>query len=275
MLPFKSWSKKTDPHFLKRKVVAFDLDDTLTVHGALPSSVIVELEKAQARGWLCVLVTGRSAGWVNALIKLLPFDAIVGENGALLAFWPKTKAKRKAREEPSQFFWTKSGYALNPPKDIRDRHHAAIKKLLKKFPRTRVASDQNYRIYDLAIDFAEEVNPPMSFSAAEKIKLEFERMGATAKVSSIHVNGWWGNFSKTDGLRELLRHYGFSLQKNLIYVGDSPNDAPLFESAGLSVGVANLRHFLGASDFTLPSYITRKEGGIGSIEVLKALKKRL
>src|SRR5689334_5142286 len=99
LIPLAQWSKTTDPHFAERSVVAFDLDDTLTEHGALPAFNHTLLEEAQKAGWLTVLVTGRSAGWADALIKLLPFDAVVAENGALLNFWPKRKARRGPREE--------------------------------------------------------------------------------------------------------------------------------------------------------------------------------
>jgi hydroxymethylpyrimidine pyrophosphatase-like HAD family hydrolase len=91
-----------------------------------------------------------------------------------------------------------------------------------------------------------------------------------AKVSSIHVNGWWGQFTKEQGLRELLeKHYGTSLEKDLIYTGDSPNDGPLFKVAGMSVGVANIRHFIGKSEFHLPQFVTQKEGGSGSVELIE------
>lgn len=271
MKNLSQWNAVNDPSYHKRCVVAFDLDDTLTVHGELPSSVHEHLEKIRAAGWLTVLVTGRSAGWVDALIKLLPFDAVVGENGGLLSFWPSRKLQRKEREEATKLFWTPSGYKSKAPEGIRERHQEATQKILAKFPRARVASDQPYRIYDLAIDFSEEVDPPMSFSDAELIKKEFDALGATAKVSSIHVNGWWGSFTKEQGLRELLeKHYLKSLETDLIYVGDSPNDGPLFAVAGMSVGVANIRHFIGKSDFHWPHYITQHEAGHGAQELLKA-----
>lgn len=269
MKDLSTWSELSDPHFKTRSVLAFDLDDTLTEEGELRPAVFEALDRARHAGWIMVLVTGRSAGWVDALIKLLPFDAVVGENGALLSFWPKLKKNRAPREESLKLFWTPQGYRKTPPLGIRDKHAEATTTLLKKFPRARVASDQPYRLYDLAIDFAEEVSPPMSFVEAEQIKVEFEKLGAVAKVSSIHVNGWWGQFTKEQGLRELLEvHYKKSLIKDLIYTGDSPNDGPLFKVAGMSVGVANIRHFVGKSDFHMPQFVTKGEGGAGSVELL-------
>jgi HAD superfamily hydrolase (TIGR01484 family) len=276
MQDFSTWSAQSDPHYASRDVVAFDLDDTLTWQGALPSFIVEKLERAQHDGILTVLVTGRSAGWVDAIIKLLPFDAVVGENGALLSFWPARKAGRKAREEPRKLYWLRDElYGSAAPVDIRERFEEARQKILSAFPRARVASDQGFRVYDLAIDFAEEVDPPLSLEDAEGIRELFERMGAVAKVSSIHVNGWWGSFTKELGLRELLgKHYGKSLEENLIYTGDSPNDGPLFAVAGMSVGVANIRHFQGLSKFHWPRFVTREESARGCAEILDALRKK-
>ena len=273
--PLNEWSVASDASFSRRNVVAFDLDDTLTTRGELHSSTLRALEEVGERGWTRVLVTGRSAGWVDAILKLLPFDGIVGENGALLAYWPQRRAGRKAREEPSKRYWTPQGYAAQPPTGLQDRFANATREILRHVPRARVASDQAFRLYDLAIDFAEEVDPPLGLEDARRIHSVFESLGAVAKISSIHVNGWWGAFSKSDGLRELLENtWGGSLKDDLVYVGDSPNDGPLFECTGLSVGVANVREFVGKTEFTLPRFVTRGEGGEGARELLARLEAR-
>ncbi len=275
MRPLSEWSESTDPFFQSRSVVAFDLDDTLTTRGALPGDVVRDLEAAQARGWRTCLVTGRSAGWVDALIKLLPFDAVVGENGALVVDWPAGKARRGEREAPRKLYWTPQGYGDQPPPGLRDRMEATLADVRKNVPGCQVASDQAFRIYDLAVDFAEEVDPPLDLAAADRIREVFEAHGATAKVSSIHVNGWWGTFNKTDGLRRLVEgHWGLTLERAVVYVGDSPNDGPLFGAAGVSVGVANLRHFVGRVDFTPPTYVARGEASQGARELLARLGTR-
>lgn len=267
------WNPKTDPDFLCRDVLAFDLDDTLTEASELHADILCALEKVAEKGFLRVLVTGRSAGWADAIIKLLPFDAVVAENGAILRFWPRRKANRAPREKARELFWNTEGYQNKPPLAIRAKHDQAIQKILKEVPGVAVASDQSHRVYDLAIDFCEEVNPPLSLREAEKIKALFEEMGAVAKVSSIHVNGWWGNFSKREGLIYLFEKvYSKDIDKNLVYVGDSPNDAPLFSCAAVSVGVANVRNF-DEIDFERPRYVCRHEAGRGSLELIEHVLK--
>ena len=67
--------------------------------------------------------------------------------------------------------------------------------MLAGVPGCAVAADQAYREADLAIDFCEDV-PPLPMSSAHAIQAIFEAAGATAKISSIHVNGWFGNYDK-------------------------------------------------------------------------------
>jgi hydroxymethylpyrimidine pyrophosphatase-like HAD family hydrolase len=94
--------------------------------------------------------------------------------------------------------------------------------------------------------------------------------GLTAKVSSIHVNGWFGNYDKLAMTRRLFaERFGLDLeaaQRDVVFVGDSPNDAPMFAFFDKSVGVANVRHFESLLA-DKPKYLTRAAAGAGFAEL--------
>ena len=96
----------------------------------------------------------------------------------------------------------------------------------------------------------------------------------TATVSSIHVNGWYGDHDKLSGARWIVRRlFGRDLDAETahwVYVGDSTNDQLMFGHFPLSVGVANLRQFA-AQLTTWPAYITAGERGAGFAEVARLL----
>ena len=56
-LDLKEWNSASDPHWSRRSIAAFDLDDTLTAHGELPSAAHAALEATARKGWRLVLVT--------------------------------------------------------------------------------------------------------------------------------------------------------------------------------------------------------------------------
>jgi hydroxymethylpyrimidine pyrophosphatase-like HAD family hydrolase len=92
----------------------------------------------------------------------------------------------------------------------------------------------------------------------------------TAKISSIHVNGWFGEYDKLPMTLILMRErYGVDLardQAKYLFVGDSPNDAPMFGFFSNSVGVANVADF-GARLTAAPAYVTKGRSGDGFIEM--------
>jgi hypothetical protein len=140
-------------------------------------------------------------------------------------------------------------------------------------PGCALASDQFCRLYDLAIDFCEDV-PPLPAGAVQRIVRLMEHAGMTAKVSSIHVNGWFGRYDKLSMAHLLLRErYGLELEaerERCVFVGDSPNDAPLFAYLPHSVGVANVARFqlpLGQA----PAYVTPSPCGAGFAELAQTL----
>ena len=96
--------------------------------------------------------------------------------------------------------------------------------------------------------------------------------GLQAKVSSIHVNGWFGDYDKLAMTRRLFAdEFHIELERErsaVVYVGDSPNDAPMFDFFPCSVGVANVQRFAGVIA-TPPKYITRASAGAGFAEVVR------
>jgi hydroxymethylpyrimidine pyrophosphatase-like HAD family hydrolase len=60
---------------------------------------------------------------------------------------------------------------------------------------------------------------------------------------------------------------------SLVFVGDSPNDEPMFGAFELSVGVANVKPYLPRLK-TPPKFLTTLEAGAGFKELSKLLLKQ-
>jgi hypothetical protein len=192
-----------------------------------------------------------------------PVAAVVGENGA---FWMRYDAS--SRRLVKRFLASDAERAANRVKLV-----GIGQRILAEIPGCALASDQLYREADLAIDFREDV-PPLSSEAIDRIVALMESEGMTAKVSSIHVNGWFGRYDKLGMTRILFREaLGVDLDADkdrYVFVGDSPNDAPMFAYFPLSVGVANVRAFADRIA-TPPAFVTSREAGAGFVELAERL----
>jgi HAD superfamily hydrolase (TIGR01484 family) len=232
-----------------------DIDDTLTTHGMLTSEVIAALEHLRAKGLRVVLTTGRPAGWCDHIARMWPVDAVVGENGAFYYWYDRTHRKLNARHLLSEAQRNTNALKLQ---EVKAR-------VLAEVPGCAVASDQFCRLYDLAIDFCEDV-PALPEAAVRRIVQLMEEAGMTAKVSSIHVNGWFGTYDKLTMAAMLMsEQYGLDLdaeRERCVYAGDSPNDAPMFAYMPISVGVANVAQYLNQMP-ALPQYVTPSAYGKG------------
>ncbi len=247
------------------RYVLTDIDDTLTLNGRLPSIVFVAMEKLQAAGIAVIPITGRPAGWCDHIARMWPVDGVVGENGAFYFRYDAGFRKMTRR------YWKPE----NARGADRKRLDAIQRQILKSVPGSRVASDQAYREADLAIDFCEDVTP-LKPSDIDRIVACFTKAGAQAKISSIHVNGWFGEYDKLAMTRLFFEEvFGENLdavKDHVIYSGDSPNDAPMFGYFPHSVGVANVRKFLGKMRHD-PAWVTEREGGLGFAEMTDHLMK--
>ena len=245
------------------RVVFADIDDTLTTDGRLTAAAYAALEALQAAGVVVVPITGRPAGWCDHIARMWPVDAVVGENGAFYFCYD-----RHARKLLKRFRDDDATRAAN-----RARLAAVRDRILAEVPGTALASDQLYREADLAIDWCEDV-ARLDDAAVDRIVAIMRAAGMTAKVSSIHVNGWFGAYDKLGMTRTLVRErFAEDLdaeRDRYLFVGDSPNDAPLFEFFPLSVGVANVRRFASRLEH-VPAYVTAAESGAGFAEVAARL----
>ncbi|QJR16068.1 HAD-IIB family hydrolase [Usitatibacter palustris] len=243
--------------------VLADIDDTLTTDGYLPPESYAALADLRAAGLLVIPVTGRPAGWCDLIARFWPVDAVVGENGA---FWFRHDAKKGRL--------VKRYVVETAEREARGMKLAAIaRRVLAEVPGCAISADQPYREADLAIDFCEDV-PPLPREAVAKIVSVMEAEGLTAKVSSIHVNGWFGGYDKLSTSRLMLREE-FAIdaareRERLVFAGDSPNDQPMFAFFPNAVGVANVRDMADLMT-DLPAWVTPSRGGAGFRELARAI----
>src|SRR5436305_9635673 len=217
-----AWALKPLAELEAREVraVLFDIDDTLTTSGKLTAAAYAALERWHLAGKRAVAVTGRPAGWCDHIARMWPVDGVVGENGAFYFCFPAGQSHRQYRE------------STQIREQNRKRLAAIAREIIAAVPGSALAADQAYRETDLAIDYCEDV-PPLPLAAAERIAELMRAHGLHAKLSSIHVNGWFGDYDKLAMSRRLFAsEFELELDRDrdaVVYVGDSPNDAPMFE----------------------------------------------
>jgi HAD superfamily hydrolase (TIGR01484 family) len=240
-----------------------DIDDTLTSEGRLPAAAYDAVERLHNSGMAVVPITGRPAGWCDMVARFWPVAGVVGENGAFY-FRYDHRGKRMRR-------WFAASDAARA--ENRRKLEALGKQILLEVPGAAIAADQLYREADLAIDFREDV-PPLSEAAVDRIVALFAEAGATAKVSSIHVNGWFGAYDKLSTTRVFARDvFGVDLdaaKERFIFCGDSPNDAPMFAFLPHGCGVANVLDFIGRMGAE-PAYIAAGRGSDGFVEIAERI----
>ena len=244
----------------------FDIDDTFTTHGKIPACAHQALWAVKESGLKVAPITGRPAGWCDHIARMWPVDAVVGENGAFYFWFDEHAGKLKKR--------------FLDPEPVRREKRLRLRQIeqevLRSVPGAAIASDQPYRETDLAIDFCEDVKP-LEWQAVECICAIFEKHGATCKVSSIHVNGWFGDYDKLGMTRIMARElWGMDLdacRRHFFFCGDSPNDEPIFQFFPFSAGVNNILRFAERMRH-LPTFVADHEGGEGFAEIVEAVLSR-
>ena len=243
--------------------VLFDIDGTITTDGRMTAAAYSALEQVQRAGLMVIAVTGRPAGWCDLIARFWPVSAVVGENGAL-AFRYDHERRQMVR------LYARSDAQR---REDQERLRAIGADVLRAVPGARIAADQPYRETDLAIDWCEDIDA-LPMADVQRIAGLLRRHGLTVKVSSIHVNAWFGEHDKLTMTRLLLREqFGIALdteRERLAYIGDSPNDEPMFAFFPNSFAVANIATFLDQLTHR-PAYLTRGTEGHGFAEFVQRL----
>ena len=248
------------------RYVLTDIDDTLTNQGRMSATAYAALARLHEAGFLVVPVTGRPAGWCDHIARMWPVDGVVGENGA---FYFRYDEEKRVMVRC---------YAKEAEQRVEDERKLAElgRKIVREVPGCAISVDQAYREADLAVDFCEDV-PALPDADIQRINELFEEAGANAKISSIHVNGWFGEYDKLSMTRRFFKDVvGKNLEdirEQVVFSGDSPNDAPMFDYFPNSVGVANVSDFIGQLDAE-PTWICPSRGGKGFAELAEVLLQR-
>jgi HAD superfamily hydrolase (TIGR01484 family) len=257
MLDLSHWPRTRQPWL----GVFTDIDDTLTTEGAITEDALQALAALKQAGLMVIPITGRPMGWSRGFAQTWPVDALVAENGAA-AWLPQANGAPRAIYQQSAAVraahWT--------------RMQAVAAQIMREVPGATLAQDSAGRETDIAIDHSEFTHLPPA--AIDEVVRIMRSAGMVATVSSIHINGWFGEHHKLSGARWILREL-CSRQlddewQQWVYIGDSTNDQVMFEHFPISVGVANIARFLPQLRFK-PRFVTQQARGAGFAELVQRL----
>lgn len=233
-----------------------DVDGTMTSGEWIEAETWVALDRLAAAGVPVIMVTGRSAGFGHAALRMSAIPVVIAENGGVV-FVRRGRAIEKQYAVP---------VATIP--EWRKRMMAALDAAASEIPGLQLSSDSRYREVDLAVDWNEEVALPRD--AADRCVVRLREAGFTATRSSVHVNFGPPMFDKLSACLGVIRNVlGGDVGElaRYVYVGDSLNDAPMFGGFPNSVGVANIRDAWHELEFR-PAFVTEQPEGAGLREVI-------
>ena len=241
--------------------VLTDIDDTLTTDGVVPDHVVAAIARLKDAGLKVVPITGRPVGWSVPFASAWPVDSIVAENGAVAL-------RRNAQGSLDKLYQQDA--------EERASNFAKMQTVLEQIeatvPGAARATDSAGRECDIAVDHSEFTNMPQA--QIDQCMALMKAAGMNATVSSIHINGWFGEHNKLEGARWIVRElFDIDLDVTLgqwVYIGDSTNDQLMFAHFPHSVGVANIARFVPQLQH-LPRYVTQGERGAGFAELAQSL----
>ena len=235
----------------KIRLIATDMDGTLTRQGKFSATLLQSLEALVEANIAVVVVTGRSAGWVNAVQTYLPIAGAIAENGGLYF-----------SSQTPQFLTSIS------VTQHRQQLEQTFQYLKRQFPWLQESADNAFRLTDWTFDVK-----GLSPIQLQQLSDLCQQQGWSFTYSTVqcHIKPLQQN--KACGLLQVLKQYfGQLTVHEIITVGDSPNDQSLFniDQFPISVGVANVLHYIQQLTYQ-PAYVTTKAEGEGFDELVQLI----
>jgi hypothetical protein len=237
------------------RLVATDFDSTVTKCGKITADLLQSLTDLANAGLPVLIVTGRSAGWVNGLATYLPVIGAIAENGGVFFSHRET--------DPPVIL-----SAIADLSEHKLKLAQTFASLQEEFPQLQVSFDNQFRLTDWTFDVS-----GLSHEDLQKINHCCQQAGWGFTYSSIQCHIKPPAQEKATALQKLLSlQFPEYAPKEVLTVGDSPNDESLFNPAlfPLSVGVANLREYLPRLTHT-PTYMTQEKEVDGFRELVRCL----
>lgn len=239
--------QSSQPRF---KLIATDMDGTLTQQGKFTPALLQALEELAAAGIEVLIVTGRSAGWVSGLAAYLPVAGAIAENGGVF-YSPNQEAP----------------IALTPLTDLaihRQQLAQTFQQLQSEFPQIRESADNRFRITDWTFDVQ-----GLKLAQIQRLATLCQQLNWGFTYSNVQCHIKPLGQDKAIGLLQVLRQYFPEFTyKQVLTVGDSPNDESLFNQCyfPVSVGVSNVLEYTNQLAHQ-PTYITTFAEGKGFCEL--------
>lgn len=243
--------------FKNVRLIATDMDGTLTRKGKFTPQLLHALEDLAANGIQTVIVTGRSAGWVSGLVSYLPVVGAIAENGGV--YFPGAGAEPHLLIDlPDLEFHRRK---------LAQTFHA----LQAEFPDLKESTDNRFRLTDWTFDIQ-----GLSLDTVEHLGDQSLSYGWGFTYSTVQCHLKPLMQTKAHGLEQVLSTYFPECDRHqVVTVGDSPNDESLFDADlfPVSVGVANVTHYL--DDLIHhPSVVTQAPEVDGFCELVNTLLHR-
>lgn len=237
------------------RVLAADVDDSITTDGKIPSSTVRAFESLHQAGTVAALVTGRPAGWAQALAGYLPGVSLaVAENGLVMF---DSHGRRRD---------------LGPPRGPEfTRALAENSRRVREAYALETTPDDAFRLFERAF-----LRPPSFDAVALAASQRLVDPAFEVMASSIHIHVRPSGWGKFEGLMAALAPLAPEAvvrpDESILFVGDSSNDRSMFARLRrTSIGVRNVERFLDELGDDRPAFITQSESARGFAEVVERL----